>query len=431
MDILVVGSGGREHALVWKIHQNAGRIFCAPGNAGIEELAECVPIRATEIETLVRFALEHSIDLTVVGPEQPLTEGIVDRFEREGLKIFGPSRAAARLEGSKVFAKEFMNRHDIPTSQFGTFDKSRRGEALRFMDRLTPPIVVKVDGLAAGKGVIICPTRQEAMHAIEMMMDQRAFGPAGDRIVIEEYLEGEEMSVFALTDGKSFRVLPTAQDHKRILDGDKGKNTGGMGAYAPAPEGTPGLMEEIGTRIIRPTIEGMANEGTPYKGCLYVGLMLTAEGPKVLEYNCRLGDPEAQAVLQLIQNDAVELFLACASGDLQAIEVKQKPCSAVCVVMASSGYPDSYETDKPISGLDADFGDVIVFHAGTKRRGAEILTAGGRVLGITALGPQSSLQEAIDKAYGAARNIHFEGAYFRSDIGRKGVRAQARALEIH
>lgn len=423
MNILVVGSGGREHALVWKIRQSprVKKIFCAPGNAGIEQLAECVPLKPTDTEALLKFAIGNDIDLTVVGPEQPLTEGIVDVFEQEGLKIFGPSRAAAVLEGSKVFAKQFMKKYKIPTAQFETFDCSHRSEAKRLITQLIPPVVVKADGLAAGKGVTICETHEEAFRALDELTEKKIFGPAGERVVVEEYLRGEEMSIFAITDGTNFLLLPPAQDHKRILDGDKGKNTGGMGAYAPA--GTKALLDEIIKTIIQPTIAAMANEGKPYKGCLYIGLMITETGPKVLEYNCRLGDPETQVVLPLIENDIVELFLAAISGTLYSTRLKRKAASAVCIVIASAGYPDAYEIGKPIVGLDAQFeSDVMIFHAGTKREGDAILTAGGRVLGVTALGPEFELEETIGKAYHAVCRIMFDGAYYRSDIGKKGVK---------
>jgi len=424
LNILIVGSGGREHALAWKIHQSphVRKLYCAPGNAGIADIAECVPIHATAIPSLVEFAREHSIDLTVVGPEQPLTEGIVDRFEREGLKIFGPTKKAAELEGSKAFAKHFMRKYNIPTAQFETFDRRQLSAAKDFIQQLALPVVVKADGLAAGKGVLICETRDEASRAIDAMITQKVFGSAGERIVIEEFLEGEEMSVFALTDSKNVVLLPPAQDHKRILDGDRGKNTGGMGAYAPTPIGTPSLMKDIECTIVQPTIEGMVREERPYKGCLYVGLMVTKTGPKVLEYNCRFGDPETQVVLPLLENDLVELLLACVEGTLGQYTVELKSATAVCVVVASGGYPDAYETGKPIAGLDEHFEDgVVAFHAGTKREGNSILTAGGRVIGITALGPKSDLQATIDKTYRAVEKVSFEAMYYRRDIGRKGV----------
>jgi phosphoribosylamine--glycine ligase len=454
MNILVIGSGGREHALAWKISQSprVNKLYCAPGNPGIcrsnfsptktgrrtnvrsTELAECVPLKATDIHALVHFAKTHAVDLTVVGPELPLTEGIVDQFEREGLRIFGPSKAAAELEGSKVFAKNFMKKYSIPTAKFETFEYTQRHEASNFIHQLPPPLVVKADGLAAGKGVLICGTHEEAVQALDALLEEKIFGSAGKRVVIEEFLEGEEMSVFALTDGKHSVLLSPAQDHKRILDGDRGKNTGGMGAVAPAPIGTTQLMREIESAIIQPTIDGMAREGRVYKGCLYAGLMITESGPKVLEYNCRFGDPETQVVLPLVENDIVELLLACTDGSISRNTVRFKPASAVCVVLASAGYPDVYQTGKQITGLDEHFEDgVVAFHAGTKREGNSILTAGGRVIGVTALGPKSDLQTTIDKTYRAVKKVSFEGMYYRRDIGKKGVERliQRLSLEVH
>jgi len=424
MNILVVGSGGREHALVWKIRQSrkVETVTCAPGNAGIAGLAACVDIKPTDIDALLQFALSHDIGLTVVGPEQPLTEGIVDLFEREGLHIFGPSKAAAELEGSKTFAKRFMEKHNVPTAAFGVFANTQIGEAIGFIHGRNFPVVVKADGLAGGKGVVICETEDEASHTVESMMGRNMFGAAGSHIVVEEYLEGEEMSVFVLTDGKDYLLFPTAQDHKRILDGDRGKNTGGMGAYAPAPAGSPSLMREIEQIIIKPTIDGMMREGRRYAGCLYAGLMLTADGPKVLEYNCRFGDPEAQVVLPLVDNDIVELFLACVTGGVGRTEVRLKNACAACVVMASAGYPDSSESGRTIAGLDAPFEDgVTVFHAGTKRANGDIVTSGGRVLGVTAVGSGTDLQATVDQAYRAVSCISFTGAQYRKDIGKKGV----------
>ena len=429
MNILVVGSGGREHALVWKIRQSSmvQEIFCAPGNAGIAELADCVPIPPTDMESLARFAASKAVDLTVIGPEQPLTQGIVDRFERDGLRAFGPSKAAAQLEGSKVFAKRFMEKYNIPTAAFGAFGKAQEKEAIKFIEECVPPIVIKADGLAAGKGVVICERQRDAVQTLESVLKKGAFGPAGDQVVIEEFLEGEEISVFALTDGTDYVVLPTAQDHKRILEGDRGKNTGGMGAYAPAPAGSAPTIRRIEQTVIKPTIDGMAEEARPYRGCLYIGLMLTAAGPKVLEYNCRFGDPETQVVLPLIDGDLVELLDACVSGEIRHVSVRLKQASAVCVVIASAGYPDEYKTGCSITGLQTRFEeDIVIFHAGTRREQEVIQTSGGRVLGVTAIGTGSDLPATIDKAYRAVKNISFAGAYFRTDIGKKGVERMTR-----
>lgn len=426
MRILVVGSGGREHALVWKIQQSplVSKLYCAPGNGGIAEHAELVPIPAHDIQKLLDFAKSHSIDLTIVGPEQPLVLGIVDAFRAEGLKIFGPTKAAAQLEGSKVFAKQFMERHGIPTARFRSFTRSEKEEALSFLKTLQPPIVVKADGLAAGKGVLICESVADAVAAVEEIFVKDAFGAAGNALVIEEYLNGEEASVFALTDGERYALLAPAQDHKRILDNDMGKNTGGMGAYAPAPIVTKELMERIVHEIVEPTIRGMKKDGMPYTGCLYVGLMITEQGPKVLEYNCRFGDPETQVVVPLIDGDLAALCHSIAEGTFRPEHVKLHAACAVCVVMASHGYPDHYETGKKITGLSSIHPEdgVVVFHAGTRREGNDIVTAGGRVLGVTALGYQNELERTIQLAYSAVQKITFDGAYYRSDIGRKALK---------
>ena len=425
MKILVIGSGGREHALVWKIRQSplVSKIYCAPGNAGIAELAETVPITITDIDGLLKFASANSIDLTVVGSEQPLVQGIVDTFEAHGLFVFGPSRNAAMLEGSKVFAKQFMNKYNIPTAEFRAFNVNERFDAERFINESPVPFVVKADGLAAGKGVTVCESKEQALEVVRSMMETKTFGEAGLNIVIEEFLVGEEASVFAVTDGKDFVVLPSAQDHKRILDNDQGKNTGGMGAYAPAPVIGDELLENIKQNIVRPTLAGMANEGMPYRGCLYAGLMITETGPKVVEFNCRFGDPEAQVVLPLLENDLVQLMLDAVHGNLAASKIKTKSQSAVCVVVASGGYPDRYETGKPVFGLEAAASQerVFIFHAGTKLEKGKIVTSGGRVLGVTALGPRDDLEGTIDTAYRTIGKITFDNMYYRSDIGKKGV----------
>jgi len=426
MNILIVGSGGREHALAWKLRQSASvnRIFCAPGNAGMESVGTTVPLKATDLDGLLRFAQDNAVDLTVVGPEQPLVMGIADVFQDHKLVVFGPTAAAARLEGSKVFAKDFLYRHGIPTARFGSFDAASEREAEAFIDGSSLPLVVKADGLAAGKGVVICQTRGEARIALREMLEARAFGAAGDRVVIEEFLAGEEASVFAICDGERFVTLPCAQDHKRILDGDRGKNTGGMGAYAPAPVMTQGLLRRVEEEIIRPTLEGMKKEGTPYRGCLYAGLMITEDGPKVLEFNCRFGDPETQVVIPLIDGDLAVLLHAAASGSLEGMTPAFHEASAVCIVMASRGYPDAYETGKVIRGLDSadlEKGE-IVFHAGTRREGDAIITAGGRVLGVTVVGYKHELEATIDAAYRLVHRIAFDGAYYRSDIGKKALK---------
>lgn len=426
MNILVIGSGGREHAIIWKLRQSpqVNKIFCAPGNAGIEQLALCIPLKQTDIKGLMKFAKEEKIDLTVVGSEQPLVEGIVDAFEEHRFKIFGPSKAAAQLEGSKVFSKNFMLRHHIPTAKYRSFAATEIDDAKKYINVMETPLVVKADGLAAGKGVLICKNRQEAMLALDDIIVHRAFGAAGNQIVIEEFLHGEEASLFILSDGEQFTLLASAQDHKRILDGDLGKNTGGMGAYAPAPIVTRELLQRVIHESVEPTLNGMRQEGMPYRGCLYIGLMMTQDGPKVLEYNCRFGDPETQVVVPLIDGDLAEIFLSIAERRLNISKVKLHAASAVCVIMASHGYPDEYQTGKQIFGLEnikAEDG-VVVFHAGTKTDGSAVVTSGGRVLGVTAIGFNNELEQTIQDAYHAVEKIRFDGAYYRSDIGKKALK---------
>ncbi len=422
MRVLVVGGGGREHALVWKITQSkeVSKVFCAPGNAGIEEVAECVPIQATDLDGLLRFADKQKIDLTVVGPEAPLVAGIVDLFESQGLAIFGPSKRAAEIEGSKAFAKYLMDRYDIPTADCVVFEDA--DEALHYVKTEPLPLVVKADGLAAGKGSIVCRTREEAVEAVQRIMVDRVFGAAGNKVVIEEFLVGEEASVLAVTDGENVVALPPSQDHKAIYDGDKGPNTGGMGAYAPAPVVDEEMAERVRREVLEPAVRGMALEGRPYRGCLYAGLMITDSGPKVIEFNCRFGDPETQAVLPVIDQDIVPLLYGAARGKLgEGPKDLLAARWATCVVMASGGYPGPYEKGKEIRGLDRDFGEnVIVFHAGTKRVDGKVVTAGGRVLGVTGLG--DTIGEAIERAYWAVGKIVFDGAYYRRDIGQKAVR---------
>ncbi len=424
MKILVVGGGGREHALCWKLAQSprVEKVYCAPGNAGIaeEEKCECVPLDPFDFEALARFAEEKGVAFTVVGPEDPLARGLVDHFQEKGLRVFGPSAAAARIEASKVFTKELLARHGIPTAAFEVFDDPEA--AKRYIEKKGAPIVVKADGLAAGKGVIVARTVEEAMAAVDRIMVEKAFGEAGKRVVIEECLQGEEASFMVITDGEVVLPLPTSQDHKPLLDGDQGPNTGGMGAYSPAPVVTPELAEEILETIMKPTIRALAKEGLPYLGVLYGGLMISDGRPYVLEFNCRFGDPEAQPVLMRLETDLVELIEAAFEGRLAECEVKVRPEAAVCVVLASGGYPGKYEKGKEIHGLSevARWPGVKVFHAGTARKDGRIVTAGGRVLGVTALGPD--IPQAIRRAYEAVAKIHFENMHYRRDIGAKALK---------
>lgn len=431
MNVLVVGSGAREHALAWALRRSPSvrMLLAAPGNPGMASLAECVPVKAGDLDGLLALALERKVDLTVVGPEQPLAAGIADRFAEAGLAVFGPTRAAAELEWSKAFAKEFMLRHGIPTAGSRTFRLGERDAAEAHLAACPLPVVLKADGLAAGKGVLICQTRADAAAALSALMDRKEFGEAGERVVVEEFMEGEEASLFAITDGERYVCLAGAQDHKRASDGDRGKNTGGMGAYAPAPVLTPEVLATVRTRIVEPTIRGMAAEGRPYRGCLYVGLMMTASGPNVVEYNCRFGDPETQVVVPLYTGDFFDLLWNAARGSLDPSSVPPPGRgTAVCVVLASGGYPDAYRTGFPIGGLDVLEGmpGVVAFHAGTADDGGRVVTAGGRVLGITAVDDGGDLAEAIARAYGAVQAVGFEGMHFRTDIGRKGMARLAR-----
>ena len=420
MKILIIGGGGREHTLVWKIAQSplVKKIYCAPGNGGIQQLAECVPIPDTDIDRLVRFADENHIDLTVVGPETPLSLGIVDAFQSQGLKIFGPSKRAAELESSKSFAKYVMEKYKIPTASFRIFDSYDQANA--YLDDSEIPIVIKADGLAAGKGAFVCFTREEAHEALKKIMLERSFGDAGNKVVIEEYLQGQEASVLAFTDGVNVLPLTPAQDHKAIFDGDKGPNTGGMGAYAPAVLISPNMSRIIQGKILEPTVKAMALERRPYRGVIYAGLMMTKQGPKVVEYNCRFGDPETQAILPLVKNDIIPIMLACGDGKICDTAIEKVDKFAVCVIMASGGYPGKYEKGKPILGLDRKFDDdVVIFHSGTMFDEGKHFTSGGRVLGVTALG--SDIRETIKRAYRAVGKITFDGAYYRKDIGYKAL----------
>ncbi len=421
MKVLVIGSGGREHALVWKIHQSdrVSKIYCAPGNAGIRRMAECVDLSVTDVDGLVSFAKSEKIDLTVVGPELSLTAGIVDAFQEEDLRIFGPSRDAAILEGSKVFTKEFLKKYNIPTARFKVFKE--RKKAKKYIDKCGAPLVVKADGLAAGKGVIVASSVKEAKEAVDLIMRDKAFGEAGNRLIVEECLTGEEASFIAFTDGKTVLPLPTSQDHKAAFDGDTGPNTGGMGAYSPAPVVTEEIADYVMEKVMLPTIKGMAKEGRPYKGMLYAGLMIDGDNVEVLEFNCRFGDPEAQPLLMRLKSDVIDIFEAVIDGRLDQVEMKIDPRPTVCVVMASGGYPGSYEQGKAIRGLKkaSEVPGVVVFHAGTTVRKGRVATAGGRVLGITAVG--KDLAKAISSAYKAVGLISWTGSFYRTDIGAKAL----------
>ncbi|GMR05366.1 MAG: phosphoribosylamine--glycine ligase [Thermodesulfobacteriota bacterium] len=424
MKVLVIGGGGREHALAWKLSKSpqVTKVYIAPGNPGTASVGENVMIPAENIGELKEFALRERVDLTVVGPELPLTLGMADEFAAAGLKVFGPSKKAAEIEGSKIFCKELMRRHKIPTGYYKKFDNPEFARA--YIETHAPPFVVKADGLAAGKGVIICQTREEAFSAIALIMDAKAFGEAGRNIIIEEYLTGEEASLLAITDGKTVIPLAPAQDHKPIYDGDKGPNTGGMGAYSPAPVITPSLAEEIMETVMRPAVRAMQEEGRPYRGVLYAGIMITEQGPKVLEFNCRFGDPETQPIMMRLEDDLFEVLMRAVQGRLEGMELHWSPKTAVCVVMSAMGYPGEYLKGSTIEGLAdaARLEDVVVFHAGTATNRGRIVTSGGRVLGVTALG--DSARDAIEKAYRAVDRISWEGAYYRKDIGRKSLKGQ-------
>ncbi len=421
MRILVIGSGGREHALCWKLRQSktVDALYAAPGNAGTASLARNIAIPSDDVSGLHSFARGEEIDLTVVGPEKPLVAGLVDIFEKEGMPIVGPTAEAAQLEGSKAYSKAFMSEFGIPTARYRVFQAHQFDEATAYVDDHDEPLVIKASGLAAGKGAFVCQTRAEALEVLESVMREHLLGEAGDEVVVEEFMEGEEASVFALSDGERYVLLPTAQDHKRLEDGDGGPNTGGMGAYSPAPVVTQSILRQVCNGIIEPTLAGMHARGAPYRGFLYCGLMLTSDGPKVVEYNCRLGDPEAQVVLPLIESDFAEVLHKLAGGRLSDVRIRVREGSAACVVMASGGYPGSYEKGFVVEGLD-DVEDALVFHAGTRHNeGGEVVTDGGRVLGVTGVG--DDLEAALAGIYAAASRITFNGAFYRRDIGRKGI----------
>jgi phosphoribosylamine--glycine ligase len=421
MNILVIGGGGREHALVWKIAQSplVEKIYCAPGNPGIAQQAECIDFAVDDIDGLLAFALEKEIGLTVVGPELPLTLGLVDRFQEKGLIVFGPNAKAAQLEGSKVFCKDVMAKYGIPSAVYGTFQN--REAAVAFVREHGAPIVVKADGLAAGKGVVVAQTEDEAIAAIDASLVDGAFGEAGNTVVIEEFLVGEEASFIAFTDGETILPLASSQDHKPVYDDDKGPNTGGMGAYSPAPVVTDAIYDMVVEKVLKPLVKGMEAEGCPYNGVLYAGLMIDGDDVKVLEFNARLGDPEAQPLLSRLKSDLVPVLLACAKGELAGVELEWHDKSAVCVVMASGGYPKSFAKGHPIKGLDAaaEIEGLTVFQAGTSMKDGVVVNNGGRVLGVTGLG--STVAEAIDKAYEGVRALSWQDVHYRMDIGKKAL----------
>ncbi len=418
MKVLIVGSGGREHAIAWKIAKSprVEKIYCAPGNAGISEFAECVDIKAMEFEKLAAFAKEKEIELTVIGMDDPLVGGIVDVFEKEGLRVFGPRKNAAILEGSKAFSKDLMKKYNIPTGAYESFNTPEA--ALKYLENSNYPIVLKADGLALGKGVLICNTKEEAKEGVKTLMLDKQFGDAGNTIVIEEFMTGREVSVLSFVDGKTIKIMTSAQDHKRAKDGDMGLNTGGMGTFSPSPFYTDEIDSFCKERIYQATVAAMKAEGREFKGIIFFGLMLTEKGPRVLEYNARFGDPETQVVIPRMKNDIVDVFEACIDGTLDKIDLQFEDNAAVCVVLASDGYPEHYDKGFPITGLEGfkDREDCFVFHAGTKFEGDTIVTNGGRVLGVTATG--RDLKEARANAYEAAKLVSFENKYMRKDIGK-------------
>lgn len=418
MKVLIVGSGGREHAIAWKVAKSSkvDKIYCAPGNAGIAEIAECVDIGAMEFDKLVAFAKEKAIDLTIIGMDDPLVGGVVDEFEKAGLRVFGPRKNAAILEGSKAFSKDLMKKYNIPTAAYETFDSAE--EAMQYLETSKYPIVLKADGLALGKGVLICNTKAEAMDGVKTLMLDKQFGQAGNTIVVEEFMTGREVSVLSFVDGNTIKIMTSAQDHKRAKDGDKGLNTGGMGTFSPSPFYTKEVDEFCKKYIYQASVDAMKAEGREFKGIIFFGLMLTEDGPKVLEYNARFGDPETQVVLPRMKNDIVDVFEACIDGTLDKIDLQFEDNAAVCVVLASDGYPVSYEKGFEIKGLDnfKDKDSYFVFHAGTKLSDGKIVTNGGRVLGVTATG--RDLKEARANAYEATKWIDFDNKYMRNDIGK-------------
>ena len=414
MNILVVGGGGREHAICWKLSNEADveKIYCAPGNAGISNVAECVSIGDSDIEALLQFAKENEIDLTIVGPEVPLVVGIVDEFEKESLKVFGPNKKCAQLEGSKAFSKDFMIRHNLPTAKYKEY--TDLDKAIAEIDEFGYPVVIKADGLAAGKGVVIPENREDAIETLKEMMADHKFGHAGDKIVIEEFLTGVETSILAFVDNNTIVPMVSAKDHKKVFEGETGLNTGGMGTFSPSEIYTDELAKEIQEKILDKTLEGFKKDNLEYKGILFVGLMITEEGPKVLEYNVRFGDPETQSVLFRLNTDLSKIMTAIIDNNLKNIEINYSKEEAICVMLTSGGYPEAYEKGKVITGLENLDSDIVVFHSGTKFNGEDIVTNGGRVIGITAKG--SSVKEASDKVYDNIKKINFEGMHYRKDI---------------
>lgn len=419
MKVLVIGGGGREHTIAWKLLQspNVNKVYCAPGNGGTAQLAQNVPINVDDFAALAQFVKDEGVDLTVVGPEDPLFGGIVDFFNERNLPIFGPSAKAAKIEGSKSFAKSLMKRYNIPTAAYESFIDYE--SAIAYVREQGAPIVVKADGLAAGKGVVVAETLEEAEEALRHILQDNAFGQAGARVVIEECMRGEELSLLAFVDGETVKPMVTSQDHKRVFNDDRGPNTGGMGTYAPVPQMSAELVDDIVETIVKPMATGMAHDGIPFKGILYTGLMITTEGPKVVEFNARFGDPETQVILPLLETDLLDIFVATVKGELEAVDVTWKKESAVCVVMAAPGYPGDYPKGQPINGLEQTVNGVTVFHAGTKETPEGIVTSGGRVLGVTGTG--ENLEKAREAAYVAVRKISFEGAHYRTDISDKAL----------
>lgn len=420
MKVAVIGGGGREHTLAWKLSQSPSveKVYAIPGSAAMTDVASCVDISLSDLQGIANYAAHEGIDMLVVGPEVPLTEGITDVCQAKGLAVFGPTKAAAQIEGSKIFAKNIMHKYNVPTAAYASFTDG--DAAKQYVHEQGAPIVVKADGLAAGKGVVVAQSEEEAIDAINAMMEDHIFGASGGRIVVEECMVGEEASLLAFVDGKHIVPMISAQDHKRIFDDDKGPNTGGMGAYAPAPVLTTALQQKVFDTILEPVVSGMAAEGMPYQGCLYAGLMMTAAGPKVVEFNCRFGDPETQAVLPLLDSDLAQIMYACTQGTLNADMVHWKNASACCVVMASKDYPASSHKGDVIAGFDTVDADAMVFHSGTASKDGVYVTNGGRVLGVTAIAP--TLEEAIAKSYANIDKIHFDGQQIRRDIGAKGLR---------